>query len=100
MRIQLLTDGEYERMADEVARVLETVGYLVDHPAVKEKALGAGCRESAKGRVLFSRGQVDELRMRLSRQASAGWMKTTEQKTQVVINFFVHPVLDIVTALG
>ncbi len=77
----MLTDGEYERMADEVARVLETVGYLVDHPAVKEKALGAGCRESAKGRVLFSRGQVDELRMRLSRQASAGWMKTTEQKT-------------------
>lgn len=80
MRIQLLSDGEYERLADDVARVLKEVGYLVDHHLVKEKALGAGCRESAKGRVLFSNGQIEELRRKLSRQAAGGGIKSGERK--------------------
>ncbi|MBU0715861.1 MAG: trimethylamine methyltransferase family protein [Verrucomicrobia bacterium] len=81
MRIQLLSDSEYEQLADDVARVLKEVGYLVDHPLVKAKALGAGCRESAEGRVLFSQGQIEELRRNLSRQAAAGGLKSDEQKT-------------------
>lgn len=78
MRIQLLSDSEYEQLADEVERVLKEVGYLVDHPLVKEKALGAGCWESAKGRVLFSQGQIDELRRKLTRQADGADKKPAE----------------------
>lgn len=81
MKNQLLSNSEYERLADDVARVLKEVGYFVDHPLVKEKALGAGCRESAKGRVLFSQGQIEELRRKLSRPAAGGGLKPDEQKT-------------------
>lgn len=82
MRIQLLSDSEYERLAAEAARVLKEVGYFVDHPQVKEKALGAGCRESVKGRVLFSQGQIDELRRKLSLQAAGEKIKPDERKTE------------------
>ncbi|MDO9542876.1 MAG: trimethylamine methyltransferase family protein [Kiritimatiellia bacterium] len=80
MRIQLLSDSEYERLADDVARVLKEVGYFVDHPLVKEKALGAGCRETTKGRVLFSHEQIEELRRKLVRQAAGRMIKPDEQK--------------------
>lgn len=64
----LFSESEFACMAGEVRRVLFEVGYLVDHPAVKQAALRAGCRESAVGRVLFREEQITELRGRLERQ--------------------------------
>jgi len=68
MNTSLFSESEFERMAGEVRRVLFEVGYQVDHPAVKQLALQAGCRESAVGRVLFCEEQIDELHARLERQ--------------------------------
>ena len=64
----LFTDAQFGQMGQEVAQVLAEVGYAVDHPKVKAMALKAGCRESPRGRLLFSLEQIGNLRQRLLAQ--------------------------------
>ena len=68
MNTAVFNDSEFEQMAGDVRRVLFDVGYAVDHAAVRDAALKAGCRESTAGRMLFCEEQVAELRARLLRQ--------------------------------
>ncbi len=73
MRTRLFSEEQFDRMADDVRRVLSEIGYAVDHPVVKQLALQAGCRESAVGRVLFDGRQIADLRTRLLQEyAPAG----------------------------
>lgn len=67
----LFPDAEIDRLAAEVTRVLEEIGFVVDHPEARRAVLEAGCRESARGRILFSRNQIAELQRRLSAQNPA-----------------------------
>ncbi|MBI4024576.1 MAG: trimethylamine methyltransferase family protein [Verrucomicrobia bacterium] len=68
MKNPLFSASRFDQMAEEVVRVLSEVGYWVDHPEVRELAIRGGCRESACGRLLFMRRQVEELRAELRRQ--------------------------------
>ena len=68
MKTALFSDNIFDQLAAEVRQILFDIGYQVDHPAVREMALRAGCRESAVGRVLFSEEQLIELRARLLAQ--------------------------------
>jgi trimethylamine:corrinoid methyltransferase-like protein len=68
MQTALFSNDVFDRMAAEVRQVLFGVGYVVDHPGIREAALRAGCRASPRGRVLFCEEQIQEVRARLLRQ--------------------------------
>ncbi|MEN6402462.1 MAG: trimethylamine methyltransferase family protein [Armatimonadia bacterium] len=68
MNLQLFTDSQFDRLADEVRQVLREVGYHVGHPRVVGMALQAGCRQSPQGRMLFSDAQIADLTAALKEQ--------------------------------
>jgi trimethylamine:corrinoid methyltransferase-like protein len=95
MKTQLFSDSQFDQMAEEVVGVLGTVGYSVGHQKVKEMALKAGCKESAAGRVLFSKRQIDELREELLRQ-----YPRTPAKPGADEPSLIHPVRELRAGFG
>jgi len=90
MKTQLFKTEQFEIMAAEVVCILTEIGYVVDHPQVKGLALKSGCRESAAGRILFSKSQVNDLRVELLRQ-----YPHSGQEPQLI-----HPKREFKTSIG
>ncbi len=92
MKTQLFKTEEFEKMASDVRRVLAEIGYVVDHPLVKELAIKSGCRESAVGRILFDNTMIEELRQKLLRQYPP--VKPSDEPS------LIHPKREFKTGIG